>query len=273
MTPPGPRPMTLAELEDELAALAERLDYPPTPDLVTPVRLAIVDSRPSPIGVPFGRPARRGLALAIAATLLVASIVAAAAYVLGGLRITFVDTLPSAPAETASGPLGSTLALGTRQALPDALGKAAFAAFLPTDPSLATPDAVYFGAKLAGGQVSFVYGPASGRPAATASGVSVLITEFPGELQERLAEKSVGPGTTVEIVEVNGGLGFWIEGSPHLITYHISGDLYDQDLVRLAHNTLVWEQGGTLIRIEGDYGRDQAFAIAAGFAPAPQPTR
>ena len=117
--------------------------------------------------------------------------------------------------------------------------------------------------------MSLVYAPGEGRPPATDSGVSVLITEFPGAMEEALAQKSVGPGTTVEILTVNGGLGFWIEGRPHVITYRDPTGNRVPDFIRLVHNSLAWEQDGTVLRIEGDTTREEGLAIAASFVLAP----
>jgi len=258
------------DLEGELAALGRDLAFPPTPDLVTPVRAALAERTARRWWTrPFGLPVRRSLVLAAAALVLLAGVVAGAIYGLGSLRIVSVPTLPSVPpVATASGPIGSNLQLGTMTQLEDALSRVDYTVFEPAAPALATPDAVYYGAALAGGQVSFVYGPAEGRPPPI-DGVSVLITEFPGQMQERLAQKSVGPGTTVEVLKVNGGLGFWIEGAPHVIVYQDPNDQFVHETIRLVHNSLAWEQDGTVLRIEGDLTRAEALAIAATFARLP----
>ena len=83
------------------------------------------------------------------------------------------------------------------------------------------------------------------------------------------AQKSVGPGTTVEVLTVNGGLGFWIEGAPHVIVYQDPNDQFIHETIRLVHNSLAWEQAGTVLRIEGQVTRTQALAIAATFARLP----
>lgn len=259
------------DLESELEALGHGLVFPPTPDLVTPVRTALAEERARPWWArSLTQPVRRSVLLAAAALLLLASVVAGAIYGLGPLRIVSVPTLPSVPpVATATGPLGSNLELGTLTDLDAAVAKVDFTVFAPTSPELATPDAVYYGAALAGGQVSLVYGPAAGRPEPTDSGVSLLITEFPGQMQERLAQKSIGPGTTVEVLTVNGGLAFWIEGAPHVIVYQDPNDQFVHEAIRLVHNSLAWEQDGTVLRIEGDLTRTEALAIAATFARLP----
>jgi hypothetical protein len=259
------------ELERELAALGRSIAYPPTPDLVTPVRAAIATPRPASAGWAgvARRPLRRSLVLALAALIAAAGIVAGAIYGIGGLRIVFVDRLPSVPPPaTAPGPLGASLGLGGPTDLAKAKTIVTFTVSVPSSSAFATPDVVYFGSVLAGGQVSLVYGPGPGRPPPAASGVSVLVTEFGGAMEDKLAQKSVGPGTTVEVLAVNGGLGFWIEGQPHVLVYRDPTGFYAPATMRLVGNALAWEQDGTVIRIEGNLTRDEALALAATFVPA-----
>jgi hypothetical protein len=270
MTPRIDPSWTDDDLERELAALGREIDFPPTPDLVTPVRAALVAPRRRWDSASLlRRPIRRGFVLAVVGLIAAAGIVAGAFYGIGGLRIAFVDRLPSVPPPTiGSGPLGSTLALGDLTDLAKAGDRAPFEILLPRASAYATADAVYFGSGLAGGQVSLVFGPATGRPAAGESGVSVLVTEFSGALEGRLAQKSVGPGTTVEVLTVNGGVGFWIEGEPHVIVYRDPTGNYVHESMRLVRNSLAWEQAGTVIRIEGDLSREEALALAGTFVPA-----
>jgi hypothetical protein len=260
-------------LARELQDLAAGLDFPPTPDLVTPVGAALASDHSPGLGRWWalgGRQVRLSLVLASLGLVLAVGVVAATALFLGGLRITFVDHLPTvAPATVPHGELGSNLGLGAMEELASAERHVSFELFVPTTPALATPDAVYYNDLLAGGQVSLVYAPGNGRPPPTETGVSVLITEFPGTLEEDLAQKSVGPGTTVEILSVSGGLAFWIEGRPHVITYRDSTGNYGTDFMRLVHNSLVWEQDGTVLRIEGGLSRGEALALAASFVRAP----
>jgi hypothetical protein len=260
-------------LAEVLRELADGLDFPATPDLVAPVRLALAQEGARAKGhwwqVGF-RPVRLSVVLALLGLAAAAGIVAATVLVLGGLRIAFVDQLPSVPPETApSGPLGSNLGLGTETDLSATKARVRFKVFVPTTTALSTPDDVYYSNLLAGGQVSLVDGPADGRPSTTDSGVAVLITEFQGAMEQDLAQKSVGPGTTVEILTVNGGLAFWIEGRPHVIVYRDPTGSRVPDFMRLVHNALAWEQDGTVLRIEGELTREQAIAIAASFAAAP----
>jgi len=70
-------------------------------------------------------------------------------------------------------------------------------------------------------------------------------------------------------VTVNGGRGFWIEGAPHQIFYRdVNGQVHDRQL-RLAGNTLIWEQDGLTLRLESALSKDEALRIAASVVPRP----
>jgi hypothetical protein len=255
-------------LEQELASLGAGIDYPPTPDLVTRVRGELGGSTARTWRSLGLRRLRLSLVLALVALMVAVSIAAALFYGLGGLRIVFVQELPSvAPESVAPGSLGAGLGLGQDTNLADAAARVNFTVLVPTAAELTPPDMVYFDDQLVGGQVSLVYGPGPGRPPPTGSGVSILVTEFSGGLEEKLAQKSVGPGTRVQIITVNDGTGFWIEGEPHVLVYRNPDGTYVHDSIRLVHNALAWEQDGVVVRIEGDLSVDEAVALASTFGP------
>jgi hypothetical protein len=66
-------------------------------------------------------------------------------------------------------------------------------------------------------------------------------------------------------VTVNGGRGFWLEGAPHQFFYRDPDGSVRPDTLRLAGNTLLWEQGGVTLRLEADLTRDQALRLASTF--------
>jgi len=257
------------DLEDELLALGRDIAYPATPDLRPAVRTAIArppESFGARLRALLRAPYRRSFVFALIALVLAAGLVVGAAYQLGGLRIVFVDTLPTVPSRTGlSGSLGADLGLGAQTTLDEAVGMVDYEVFVPRLAALGQPDAVFFGRNLAGGQISLAYGAREGLPAPVTGGVAILVTEFPGGMEQKLAQKSVGPGTTVEILTVNGGIGFWIEGRPHVIVYRDPTGYYVSESIRLVRNSLAWQQGNTVLRIEGDLSREEALAIAASF--------
>ncbi len=89
------------------------------------------------------------------------------------------------------------------------------------------------------------------------------MTEARGAVDEQFFGKTVGPGTTIESVEVGGHKGWWIAGEPHTIVFtDANGNPYFETL-RLATNTLLLDDNGTVIRIEGQMTKQQALQIAA----------
>ncbi len=84
-----------------------------------------------------------------------------------------------------------------------------------------------------------------------------------GDLTTDAFGKMATYGTDVRAVTVDGRPAYWISGDQHLfITYRRDGTRREQ---RLAGNTLVWQQGDEIVRIEGvDLTLEEALAIAAG---------
>ncbi len=77
--------------------------------------------------------------------------------------------------------------------------------------------------------------------------IGPLVTR--GDLTTEAFAKLTRIGTDVREVDVNGRPGFWISGGEHLFfTYDRDGSRREQ---RLAGNTLVWQHGDEIVRIEG----------------------
>jgi hypothetical protein len=83
-----------------------------------------------------------------------------------------------------------------------------------------------------------------------------------GDLTTDAFRKLVAAGTDVRPVSVNGHPGVWLSGDEHLFfSYRRGGERREQ---RLAGNTLVWQQGDEIVRIEGEeLTLSEALAIAA----------
>jgi len=94
------------------------------------------------------------------------------------------------------------------------------------------------------------------------TGVAVLVTEVQGHVRTEFFQKMLGPNTTIEDVEVNGHPGYWVSGSPHNFVFlDASGEAFS-DTLRLATNTLIFADGGTIIRIEAYTSKERAIQIA-----------
>jgi len=256
-----------AELETMLAALAARIDWPATPELRVVIRrrAAVLPLRPR-----FrARWAMAALAvLVILATLLAytPTRTAIADWVNLHINIRRTTALPT-PSPLPSGTLGSNLGLGTQTTLDGAQADVNWHVLVPS--RLGPPDAVYLllppdGAS--GGEVSLVYGTSSGIPVSSETGVAVLVTEARGSVNEQFFGKTLSEGTTIEQVTVNGHQGWWISGQPHVFVFIDSDGAPRFETLRLATNTLVIDDGGTIVRIEGHMTRSQALQIAGTLA-------
>jgi len=166
-----------------------------------------------------------------------------------------------------SGPLGERLGLGSPTTLKQAQGQVKWTIQVPS--SLRPPDEVYL--KLpptgpSGGEVTLVYAQRPDIHASGLTGVSVLVTEARGKTNEIFFQKMLGPDATVEKVTVNGHPGYWIAGRPHDFAFtDANGNVYT-DTFRLATNTLIFDDNGTIVRIEGDMTQGQALQIATSMS-------
>jgi hypothetical protein len=270
-----------AQLERGLIDVGAHLAYPATPDLAGAVRARLAAPGPPP-----GRPrwwapllARRGVAFAALALLLIAVATLAVSpetrdalagrLGLRGVDIVHLPSLPvptpaAAPASGSARELGASLGLGERVAdLADAAARVPFPVRAPTAPELGAPDEVYVGSLEAGQQVALLYRERPGLARAAETEVALLLLEFRGTVEVPLLRKGLGPDTRLEEVVVNGGMGVWIEGKPHVLFYRAGGQRAYEERIRLAGNVLVWEQDRVTLRIEGALSKEQALRIAA----------
>jgi hypothetical protein len=276
-----------AELERALASVGELIDYPTLDrdrftaavvrrivDLPAPAREPVLARlrgrvlRPGhrrPVA-PVFRPAWERAAAALVAVVVLFSGVlvfspgarrAVAGWLgLGGVRIVVTPTQPTAPRLT----LGEGLDLGDRVTVDRARALVSYRVLVPS--VLGSPDQVYESPELPGGGVSLVYRAGPGLPRASTTGVGLLVTEFRADLNDIAIQKSLGPTTRLESVNVNGQTGFWIEGELHGIVYTKPDGEPFLDTARLAQNVLLWQQGEVTLRIECSLTRDQALRIA-----------
>lgn len=237
----------MSDLELALVALGRELEVPEAPDLGGAVRAELSARTPS-------RPSRRwavAVALALlavlAATLAIADARSALlrALHIGGARIELVDELPEVRAQP-----DLELALGEPMSLEVARRHAGF----DLRELGSEPDHVYVGER---GTVWFLYGePGDVR-------LLVAQTPFHAVDQPLLLKKLAAPGTRVEAVTVGGSPGVYLSGSAHfLLLLDAAGDPVEES-ARLARDVLLWQSGNVAYRLEGDFGRETALALAA----------
>jgi hypothetical protein len=260
-----------ADLEQRLFLLRAEIDWPATPALADRVRARIE----APAAVPARRPwFQNRWALAAAAVLLVLAALVAytpsreviANFINLHTIFTRVNQLPT-PSPLPSGPLGKRLGLGEATTLAQAQSKVSWRIVVPA--SLGRPDEVYLQLPPEGppqGEVTLVYKSRPGLKTAGETGVAVLITEANGAVDAQMFGKMLGDGTTLEDATVNGHKGYWISGQPHIFFFIDADGQFRMETMRLATNTLIIDDSGTVIRIEGDLTKAQALEIAASLS-------
>lgn len=266
---PMPAPDIDAALEIALRDLGSALETQPRAgDLAAAVSRRIQAERPhraTATWLRLGGAAvprlRRSTLLAAAALLVAAAAVAAAiGYGLPGIRIFFGPPPSIAPTPTisASAAPGATLGLGTPITLDEARALVDFEVLLPPDPAIGPPEAVY----LAGSRIALAWAPAPVLPGTAAAGLGLLLLELRATVDGNWIEKLIQAGTHVERITVDGADGYWISGERHFLTFIAPDGAVIEDATREVGNTLMWTRDGVTYRLEGDFERDSALALA-----------
>ncbi|MDQ2952254.1 MAG: hypothetical protein M3R54_08315, partial [Chloroflexota bacterium] len=154
---------------------------------------------------------------------------------------------------------------GARLSLDGARRAVRFPILVPASAELGAPDDVFVETVGTSDRLTLVYRQRAGIPVSPDAGVSALVVEVRGTVDEVLLGKATGPGTRIVPVQVNGGRGFWLEGAPHLYFYRDPNGNVQQETLRLAGNTLVWVQNGVTVRLEAQIDQPTALRIAATF--------
>ena len=256
----------IAELERSLDQLRESIEWPATPALAGRIMVRI--ATPAPARRPWFR-TQWALAAAVVLLAIAALITytptrdAIASWINLHTIIIRVNQLPS-PSPQPSGPLGKRLGLGDPTTMAAAQGKAGWQILVPA--SLGQPDEVYYQVDAPGGEVNLVYKSRPGMKASPYTGVAVLITEVSGRVDTNFFVKMLGPDTTIEDVTVNGHNGWWIAGAPHEVFFVDANGNFRNETLRLGTNTLLIDDNGVVIRIEGDVTKTQALEMAASLS-------
>jgi hypothetical protein len=252
----------MPDVEQQLLELGAMLDWPATPQLAARVRYRIAG------------PSRAWYQSrwAIAAVALLIALAALFAYTPSrdviarwfNLHANIQKTAnPPTPSPLPPGPVGKRLGLGEQTTLEAARTQVKWKITVPQ--SLGQPDEVYLQQPPDGpvqGEVTLVYAARPGIPASGQTGVSVLITEVRGAVNQGVFGKMLGSEATLQEVQVNGHPGYWIAGKPHVFFFIDESGQFRNETMRLATNTLIFDNGGTVVRIEGDLTKAQALEIA-----------
>jgi hypothetical protein len=235
----------MTDIHRSLRALAGEIDFPPTPDLLS--RVALEPHRPR------HRLRRRTIALALAA---LAVAVATGLALSPGARSAFrqlfrigsvqVVRLDEAPAAVAA----QLVPFGRPVSFELAARSVPFRLRLPETDVAPRPARVYLD-RAGGGIVSLVW----------CCPRRVVLTELqnatPGVIQ-----KTVGPATLVEPVQVRGESGLWVVGSDHVVRVVTVTGSWTERPVLVEGGVLIWTSQGVTLRLEGNLSKDEALAIA-----------
>lgn len=233
--------MTVTELELSLSALRDEILFPETPDLLARIEPQLVPRRPQR----RLRPLRVALAvlLAVAAGVLSLSPGARSAFReifdLRGATVERIDELPDVPTT-------GQLRLGERVSRGEAERRVGF-----TLVDVGRPDAVFVRDD---NVATLVYGPVENP--------RLVLSQLRGSVYEGFVQKTAGSGTLIEAVRVAGEQGLFVSGDEHFVMFrNEAGDVADEPTY-LAGNTLLWNRGDLLLRLEGDFERGEALELA-----------
>jgi len=131
----------------------------------------------------------------------------------------------------------------------------------PTPALLGDAQSIHVAQPPATGQIVLVYAPSSLVPESPVTGAGALVSVMPAHIERGFFDKTLGSTSTVRSASVDGNVGYWIEGSPHQLMFFF-GDQIQPDTLRLATNTLLWQRGEYVYRIEADVDLETATRIA-----------
>jgi len=251
----------------ELATLAAELEWPPTPGIADAVARELAADRSRERGWWRGgwRPARRALVLAVLAAALVIGLVAGIGFALGGLRIVFGGPPPGSPLPPA---VVTQRGFGERTDL-DIAAERLGGLLVPTDAALGAPEHVYYDGRTR--SVALAWGARPGLPADPASGLGAVVTEFRAEITPGTFTKVLYENALLERTAVAGHPAYWIAGGEHFLFFERPDGQPLETTIRMVGTTLMWEQDGLTLRIEGVRELADAIRIGESMAGRPAP--
>src|SRR6266540_5154774 len=263
--PVANEPMRDNELEAALEEIGERLAYPRPTRMGDAVRARLREPRAG--WWDALRTRRLGLLPALATVVLLIAVVAAAsseAVAEQILRLRGIEIYrgPAVPSATAA---ARPTFPGERLTLEEARRRVSFPVKVPSDARLGAPDEVHLDFAATNERLTLVYRQRVSIPVSADAGVSAVVVEFRGAVDATLFGKAAGPGTRIDSVAVNGSPGYWLEGQPHQFFWRDQLGNIQVETLRLAGNTLLWEQDGVTYRLEAQVSKDEALRIAASF--------
>ena len=193
----------------------------------------------------------------VAAFLLTPDLAARAAQVLGlpGVQIYRVPESPTGR------PTTSALTFAGQRVATAAEASRIAGFTVRTPAALGDPSALYV--ETTPVRVTIVYASVKGIPASPQAGVSAIVVEFKGTLETQFMAKAIGPGTFLDAVPLGSGVAYYLSGQPHQFFFRDPAGNVQPETLRLAGNTLLWEEGGVTYRLEAQVSQQEAVRIAS----------
>ena len=257
----------MSGIEHRLRRLGAQVEYPETPPIAASVVRRLEDEGATPHHAPLGwRPLSRRTALLTGALvlLLTGTVFAAvpgarnAVLDLVGLRGATVERVRTLPADIVARP--GMFGPGGPSTLAQAPGALAFDPLVPA--TLGEPETVLVAAEPPpGGQLTLVYPPGVGLPRSRQTGAGLLINEIRGDFAPGFFGKMAPRGVRIERLRIGGRPAIWVRGL-HQFQYLDREGNFRIERARLAGNTLLYQHGRVMVRIEGRIDLARAKAIA-----------
>jgi hypothetical protein len=228
----------MPELERELAALRDHVDWPATPDFAGAVVARLRRRRTPRVLVVAVAAVALGLAVALAVPPARSALLRF--FHLRGVTVERVETLPPARERIVAADFGRPV---PRR---EAERRVGFELLLPP--------------RFEPARVRVLDGLAS--VVLRRKDVSLALSEFRGT-GFGLLKKVAGFATTVEPIKVNGQPGIWLSGGGHVLIFRTGSGAVERKTVRVTGNVLLWQHGQLTLRLAGPIGRDEALQFAS----------
>ncbi len=110
--------------------------------------------------------------------------------------------------------------------------------------------------------MTLLYRERDGFPADPGTNIGLIVSQFRADIGPDVFEKMIRSGVSVTPTTVSDQDAWWVAGGDHFFFYRdAQGQVVDSTL-RLASDTLIWEEAGVTHRVEGAPTLEDAIRVA-----------